>query len=178
MAYVPKPTRAKYLVTATRTANQTTTERGGSRDTRSPPVHTPSDEQGRPKIQKSLASSAVPFTPPPKIKLGPGKKETNEDATGATGTSASAANTDVSQVEVDDGTMETKRRKRSRDRPMGPDNSGPYLPQYLVPEPRPTRAKHLVIAMTSSASKPTGATEPSVSAIDGASESNSKLPKE
>ena len=174
MAYVPKPTRAKYLVTATRTANQTTTDRGGSRDARSPPVHTPSDEQGRPKIQKSLASSAVPFTPPPKIKLGPGKKETNEDATGATRTSASAANTDVSH----DGTMETKRRKRSRDRPMGPDNSEPYLPQYLVPEPRPTRAKHLVIAMTSSASKPTGATEPSVPAIDGASESNCKLPKE
>ena len=131
MAYVPKPTRAKYLVAATRTANQTTTERGGRRDARSPPVHTPSDEQGRPKIQKSLASSAVPFTPPPKAKrkLGPGKKETNEDATGATGTSASAANTDVSQVEVDDGTMENKRRKRSRDRPMGPDNSGHYLPQ-------------------------------------------------
>ena len=154
MASVPKPTRDKYLVTATRRA------------------HTPPDEQGRPKIQKSQASSAVPFTPPPKRKLEPGKKETNEDATGAIGTSASAANTNASQVEGGDGTMETGSRKQSRDKPKGPDDTGAYLVHYLVPEPRPTRAKHLVMAMTSSDSKQPGATEPSELTIIGTLESN------
>ena len=170
MASVPKPTRAKYLVTATRRANQTATELRGLCD-----LHTPPDEQGRPKIQKSQASSAVPFTPPPKTKkkLEPAKKAKKEDATGAIGTSASAANTNASQVEGGDGTMETGSRKRSRGRPKGPDDTGAYLVHYLVPEPRPTRAKHLVMAMTSSGSKQPGATEPSELTIIGTLESNS-----
>ena len=163
MVSMPKPTRATYPVTSASRALKAATERFGIGDPPSPPVHTPPDEQKRPKIQKSIASTAVPFTPTPtrKVKLGPIKKETKGDAIEATGTSVDAAKTVVSQREKEHETSETGRRKRSRERPSIQNDSELDPVQCLIPVPRPTRAKHLVAAMKSRDSKPSGATEPS-----------------